>query len=1012
MFSSTCKALLLGLLVLAPVATAQTHHIQTKDVGNCSCGYYDEDAKLLFTESSIVYFNESGGIPTDFIVEEFAHRYDRGWNAKYRHGADIDNVQIVNDTSARNKTSLQLKCEPSDDEHLVVGSSMRTARQDIFFGSFRSSLRPARRGSKGSVISMSLTHNKTESWEVDVMNTDNSTQAWASMLMQGQFPDLWFGTNFTNLTNEGIEPWYYNEYRVDWTRDSLNYYIGGVLRVSFNTSVNSSIPATPAPLHFQHWSEGNKYGSQGPPDKTNLANIAWTRLFFNSSTMTEDDHSDFDARCTVQDACLMSDNSLRGASEFDPESLDPWKQYHHPYKIKWAPLIIDIVFAAAFIFLTSKTLWRRFTWHKLLVFLGRRKREEPKQKSFEPEVDEKKGKEKPPSLDGSETGRSQEGGNGAQLPRNSSYNTLSLPPYKGAQTPAPQYQTPAVSRRPSLSNMGQNPFNNAFGTNNGESSRRPSIHIPGTSEPTSPAPVTEAVVPEVNEQAAPNETQASAVEAPKDKAAEAATAPKPAAAAASAKPPRIDYLAGFISISCLLVTANHFGQTYFDAVISPSADAHYHSEEIARKTFATYFMDPLWIGPFLMISTRFLVSNYIRTGKLDNMAQKVVARPFRLLTPVASIAFLIYFLMDSGAIDWLEYLPSVTWSTWPFTTVAPNPGVYISEILQLAFLIPNAAPMITNNYCTGSLWTIPIQLQGAWQTLIALIMIRECKTPWKRFSFYFFCIAMHWYALSWGSYYYAGVLLADIDLTFKYKKWLQGTWYIFYPTLFILTVVAIGGFSMDLASIYSGVQYASVEYGWHPDVNTGRTIQDAQGMTYPDYFIPRLNALLATVCMQGIVEISPSVQKVLSAKIFQWLFPHIFSIYLIHGFVFWSAGSWAMVSLWSYGLPYWLCSLLTAIVSYGVLFASLPLLTPPIEALGKSFTLRLWDFASQEPSPKRPTTYPFGEDFLLSRGKQSNTLDVAPPSPETIPSTPSGATTPVYDSEKGKEVQTSSRELK
>lgn len=1008
MLSSTCQALLLGLLVLAPAATAQKSDTETKDVGSCSCGYYDEDAKLLFTESSIVYFNESSGIPTDFVVEEFAHRYDRGWNAVYRHGAAIDNVEIVRDATARNLTSLQMACQPSDKDHLVVGSSMRTARQDIFFGSFRSSLRPARRLEKGSVMSMSLTHNQTESWEVDIMNTDNHTQAWTAMLMQGQFPDTWFGSNFTNLTNEGLKPWFYNEYRVDWTRDSLNYYIGGVLRVSFNTSVNSSIPATPAPLHFQHWSEGNKYGSQGPPDKTNLANIGWTRLFFNSSTMTDDDHSAFDARCTVQDACLMSDNSLRGASKFAPNSLDPWKQHHPPYKIKWAPLIIDIIFAATFIVLTSKTLYRRFTWHKFLVFLGVREREVRKPKSFsEPESNEKKNKEKSPSLDGSETAHSQENGAGGQLPRNASYNTLSLPPYKGTQTPAPQYQTPAASRRPSLSNMSQNPFNAAFGTNNGESSRRPSIHVP---EPTSPAPATEAAVPEVNEQAVSTEAQATAVETAKDKAAEAANAPN-AAAAASAKPPRIDYLAGFISISCLLVTANHFGQTYFDAVISPSADAHYHSEEVARKTFATYFLDPLWIGPFLMISTRFLVSNYIRTGKLDNMAQKVVARPFRLLTPVASIAFLIYFLMDSGAINWLEYLPSVTWSTWPFTTVAPNPGVYISEILQLAFLIPNAAPMITNNYCTGSLWTIPIQLQGAWQTLIALIMIRECKTPWKRFSFYFFCIAMHWYALSWGSYYYAGVLLADIDITFKYKKWLQNTWYIFYPSLFFLVIIAIGGFSMDLASIYGGVQYASVEYGWHPDPATGRTISDAQGITYPDYFIPRLNALLATVAMQGVVEISPSVQKVLSAKIFQWLFPHIFSIYLIHGFVFWSAGSWAMVSLFSYGLPYWLCSLLTAIVSYGMLFACLPLLTPPIEALGKSFTLRLWAYASQELTPKKPTTYPFGEEFLLSRGQQSNPLDVAP-TPDTIPSTPSGATTPVFVTEKGKEVQTSSRELK
>ena len=417
-------------------------------------------------------------------------------------------------------------------------------------------------------------------------------------------------------------------------------------------------------------------------------------------------------------------------------------------------------------------------------------------------------------------------------------------------------------------------------------------------------------------------------------------------------------------MSALLVTMNHFGLTFWAAVIIPSVRPHYSSEIWVRKTIASYFLDPLWIGPFLMISTRFLVSNYLRTGKLDNMAQKIVARPFRLLTPVASIAMLEYFLMDAGALNWLEYLPSVTWSPWPFTAIAANPGIYVSEIIQLAFLIPNAAPMITYNYCTGVLWTIPVQLQGAWQTLLGLIMIKECKTPWKRFALYTFCIANHWYGLSWGSYYYAGVLLADLDITFKYRKWLHARPFVYYPFLWFLILLTLGGFTIDMVTQWTGVQYAEVEYGWHPDPASGLTISQSGQSVYPDYFIPRLNALLTTVAMQTIVEINPTVQKVLSTKILQFLFPHIFTIYLIHGFIFWSIGSWAMIGFFSHGLPYWLCILLTFIVCYGTLFASLPILTPPIEALGKKFTLSLWENASQEPPPRNPTTFPFGTDLL------------------------------------------------
>jgi hypothetical protein len=134
---------------------------------------------------------------------------------------------------------------------------------------------------------------------------------------------------------------------------------------------------------------------------------------------------------------------------------------------------------------------------------------------------------------------------------------------------------------------------------------------------------------------------------------------------------------------------------------------------------------------------------------------------------------------------------------------------------------------------------------------------------------------------------------------------------------------------------------------------------------YPDYLIPRLNALLTTVAMQTSVQIDPTVQKALSTKVLQFLFPHIFTIYLIHGFIFWPIGSWAMIGFVSHGLLYWLCIRLTFIVCYATLFASLPILTPPIEALGKKFTLSLWENASQEPPPPRNlTTFPFGTELL------------------------------------------------
>jgi hypothetical protein len=979
-----CKMLFLWCLAfvsLLRLSQAQQHP-STLDVGNCTCGFYDETADLLFTDTSIIYFNETNGlIPNDLVPEAFAHKYDLGWNSLYRQGAAVENVAVGEDVTARNTSSLILTCSPSDPDHLVVGASVRTVRQDIFFGSFRASMRGPRHWEKGSALSMLLDHNLTERWDVDVMNTDNSSWAWVSTLMKGQFSDVWLGMNFTNLTTDGLDPWFYTEYRVDWTRDRIDYYIGGTLYKTYTTELNGTLPSTPAPLRFQHWSLGNEYNTMGPPTTPSDANIQWTRIFFNSSLTTAEQHQEFDSRCSPTVACRMEDYSLRGSTAYSPEALDPWKQYQPPYKIRWVPLAIDIAFLSVFTVLLIKTLWRRSSWSKLYELLGIRKERSASPSSSATAVSLPRDSDslnrdsmRKPEMESPEGSTP-----GTSLPRVASYASFLPPPaYSGAHTPAPQYQTPAVSPLPSRAqstdDLAITPLEMQPASHQRSSSgaSRPAMRysqrsISGLIQEGLPyaSSSTPDISPEIEKVPASQVLPATAADEKQPEVKAAETVPGAVAATpGNAKPPRVDYLAGFIGMSALLVTLNHFGLTFWAAVIIPGVSPHYSSETWARRTIASYFLDPLWIGPFLMISTRFLVSNYLRTGKLDNMAQKIVARPFRLLTPVASIALLEYFLMDTGAINWLQYLPSVTWSSWPFTAIVQNPGVFISEIVELAYLIPNAAPMITYNYCTGVLWTIPVQLQGAWQTLVALLMIKQCKTPWKRFAFYAFCIVNHWYALSWGSYYYAGLLLADLELTFDYKKWLWARPWVYYPLLWLLISVALGGFTIDMIVQWTGVQYAEYEYGWHPDIATGLTISQAEKSVYPDYFIPRLNALLTTVSMQTVVEICRPLQKVLSAKVLQWIFPHIFTIYLIHGFIFWSVGSWAMVTLFSYGLPYWLCVLLVAIICYGTLFASLPILTPPIELLGKNLTLRLWELASQEPPPRRPTTYPFGTQLV------------------------------------------------
>jgi hypothetical protein len=67
------------LFFLAIVHVIPTLAEVSNGQGNCTCGFYDSVSKELFTDSIIVYFNETTSLPTEFVVEEFAQKYAKDW---------------------------------------------------------------------------------------------------------------------------------------------------------------------------------------------------------------------------------------------------------------------------------------------------------------------------------------------------------------------------------------------------------------------------------------------------------------------------------------------------------------------------------------------------------------------------------------------------------------------------------------------------------------------------------------------------------------------------------------------------------------------------------------------------------------------------------------------------------------------------------------------------------------------------------------------------------------------
>ena len=1005
--------------LLAFVSLAVAAQASIRDASTCTCGFYDEAQDNLWTDSIVVYFNETGIIPDNWVRQDYRNRWEQGWNSQFIQGAATNNSWIDNSTSATHGglKSLQLFVSPADYQHVVVGGAIRSQRQDIQYGSFRSYMKGAKNytGVGGTSLSMTLEYNLTQQISLNIQNTNSNETGWVSTLMNHEFPNRILGVNYTNVSSLKPVPNFnaspvtdlwreYNDMRIDWTPTVINYWLGNNLsrNVSGADYNGADRPSVPVPLTFKHWSDGNEYAmGKVPPMNFELeANVLYIRAFFNTSSMNATGQEAFNARCSKTDACLTENFDLRGSTPYPPEATNAWVQAEDGYTIRWPAIAI----MALCLFLSISTLANVILRRVILP-------SKPKEKSSPAEsvIGNNNSSEDMSFTSGGTTPLAAHRSpiaSGYATPartlRDTSAATSStfLPGSAAASIrehegvpPVPRLPNGSIQGSPYASHAGSklSLFRGADATGEEIATTPLDLSLPATPfSPTFPQtknlsfigrpPTMVTYAPAVigdsgNEEVVRNGVIAENVKG-KTVPISSSAAPAGEAASGGAKPaPRqkIDYLAGLLAFCSTLVSLTHYMLTFLPAVIEPNAYAHYDSENWARKTVGWFFFNEIWVVLFFTTSSRFLTTKYLRTGDLSVIAEKTTSRTFRLMIPIIGVIFLEYFLMDVGALDWLQYLPSIGWSTWPYTVVYENFGSFISETLELIYVIPNAQPQITFNYCTGVLWTIPVQLDGSWTAMLGAIVFYELKTPWKRFSYYFVVILTHWYARSWGGLFIAGLCMADLDVTYKYRKSLYANKWLYYPLLNVVILVALISLGNDLLSQWTGINFQTIEDGWHIDKLSGLALIQAGNSGFPPYYIPKLNSLTFAVTAQLLVEWSTVLQKIISIKVILWLFPHIFTIYLFHGFIFWSVGSAVCVAMGAAGAPYWANMIITFIACYATLYLALPIITPVVEALGKSATTTIWSAASEQPAPKRATTFPFPKDLFTSRNVDNPT---------------------------------------
>jgi hypothetical protein len=112
-------------------------------------------------------------------------------------------------------------------------------------------------------------------------------------LMQGWLPKM---IRLVSLTYLWLQD--FHEYRFDWLPNQAIFYIDG----EQVNNLYTNIPTTPGRIMLNHWTDGNKNFSEGPPTRDAVMEIKNMTLFYNASTDTGPE-----MKCEImQNACNMN----------------------------------------------------------------------------------------------------------------------------------------------------------------------------------------------------------------------------------------------------------------------------------------------------------------------------------------------------------------------------------------------------------------------------------------------------------------------------------------------------------------------------------------------------------------------------------------------------------------------------------------------------------------------------------------------------------------------------------
>lgn len=402
---------------------------------------------------------------------------------------------------------------------------------------------------------------------------------------------------------------------------------------------------------------------------------------------------------------------------------------------------------------------------------------------------------------------------------------------------------------------------------------------------------------------------------------------------------RIDYLDGMRGFACLFVSLGHFILMFWNSMANFSGPHHYYEFEYwIRVIFGPIVINAgLVLGIFFLLPSRTMGSRYLVKGGLQSLADNSVRRMPRLVIPAAGACLANYMMIDVGAYKWVARMNSLTWSTWSYYQNFDNALDFLDSFIALWWAGPPDNPALVTRYATGVLWTIPVIVQGAWTCMLCAVFAHEIKTTWKRFFFYFMCILLSWYAQTWDLFFMAGLVVADLDINLKYRKWgelgfpllpkgyakllriperyrqkfaLKGKvvpWIFFLGCCVQQWLTYIPGAPAENFDVW--------DIGVHPNFYNSRPNQWNNDTGYK-YQRPRTAAWFFVMSIFILADHSAAFRQIFRLRIWSFLGKHSMAYFLLHGIIFWTWGSWLCVTMLVNRVDYFATIMVVFVTSY------------------------------------------------------------------------------------------------